>query len=188
MVKVKGANLSSSLKSNEARFGKESFNKIIASLGEEDRKVLTSIILDSSWYPLDALVNFMEAIFKENYKGDRELFRKSVYDVTEAQLTGVYKSFLALGSIEKIIEQLGTITNRYFDGVTVKVDKQAEGKIKLTYTGYETKHAFYEISVQAWWEKVLDMLGLLKNIKVEISTSLSANKGILEYLITFEKK
>ena len=188
MIKVKGVSLSSSLKSNESTFGKESYKKLIDSMSEEDKKILTGVVLDVSWYPLDLLVRFMEASFKHNYNSNVDLYKKSVHMVTEQHLKGTYSAFLSYGSAENIVEHLGPITNRYFDGITVEVEKIEEGKVKIFYKGFEKQHAFYELPIQAWWEKVLDMLGIVKNIKVEITTPIKSGKGFLEYLISWEKK
>jgi len=188
MVKIKGVNLSSGLKSNEARFGKESLKRLLDSLSDEDKKVFASTILDSAWYPLDVFVHYIEKSFEQNYKGNVEEYKKTVHDATELQLKGVYRSFLALGTVEKIVHELGRITHQYFQGITVKTEELAEGKVRVIYEGFEKQHAFYEISVQAWWEKVLGMLGIAKDIKVQIITSIGAGKGILELLLTWNKK
>lgn len=185
MITIKGVNLSSTLNYNRKMFGDELQNKLIASLSPEDQAILNKTILDAEWYPLDPFVRYLDVLTKDVLKGSGDSLQKGTEAVIEMQFTGIYKALLMLGSPEAFVERINTITSRYYQGINIKTEMLGKNRFKATYEGFETKHRFYEYTILGWWKKALEMLGG-KNVRVELLTSLGANKGFFELTASWE--
>jgi hypothetical protein len=187
MVMLKGVTLHSTLQFNKEMLGEEAVNKFIDQLDDESRNVLSHIILDTSWYPFDCLINFTELVFNTILDKNEEALKKGSKLIVEKQIMGIYKTLLALGTAESIIKRINSINERYYQGVEVKTEYLGTNKLKVTYEGFEKKHRLHEIITMAWWEVVFENLDA-KNISTNITTSLTEDKGYFEFIITWEIK
>lgn len=186
MAQIKGINLRGSLEYNRNTFGEEKTNMIISSLPEEDREIFNSMILDTEWYSMTTWARWLESVVKVNYNGDvKELYKTSAI-VAEQQLKGTYQSFLSSGSIESILNRLSTITSRYYKGIETKNEKIEKGKEKITLTGFEKEHQIIQITIEAWWKKLVEILNP-RNGKVDITTPISEGKGYMEVVVSWDE-
>ena len=187
MLMMKGVTLHSTLQFNKEILGEEAVNGLIAKLDEESRNVLSHTILDTSWYPLDSLINFTELVFNTILGKNENALKKGSKLIVEKQVTGIYKTLLSVGSTEFIVKRINSINERYYQGVEVITEYLEANKLKVTYKGFEKKHRLQEIITMAWWEVVFENLDA-KNITAEITTSLAEDKGYFDFIVTWEKK
>jgi len=93
MAQIKGTVLIDSIKAIKARGGESEFQKIVSGLSEESRAIFEQRISPSSWYPVDAFAEFLEADIRETAAGVREALISRAERVIEAQLKGIYRAF-----------------------------------------------------------------------------------------------
>jgi hypothetical protein len=103
VAEIKGTAVLDTLKAAKARGGESEMASILALLSEESRKVFESPMQASSWYPVDAFTEFLEADVRETVNGEREALIKRSEKVIESQLRGIYKIFVSFGSPRFVI-------------------------------------------------------------------------------------
>jgi hypothetical protein len=186
MVKIKGTPLQTSKDLALETHGEEMLNRLISLLNEEDRKIFSGKILSSAWYPLDAYVHWLEVSLTELCKNNEAAFDRRIQAGVEHQFRGVYRAFLYLGSAENVLKRLSNINSTYFQGITTDIAVIEKGKVLLTYKGLERRHKIFEMTIRAWWEKVLELMGA-KDRVCEIRTSISEGKGYTEFILRWKK-
>lgn len=185
MVKIKGAILAVGKEAFMEVHGQEKYKQIINFLDKKERDVFLGQFWPAQWYPLDNYIHLSEVIIQEIYHGDEEAdLRELVYHSMEKQFSLVYKAFLTFSTPEMIFKQIPKITNMYFQGVDVEVKMLEKCRALVIYKGFRKEDRVIEISIRAWWEKVLEAAHA-KNVAFEIQTSIAEDKGFSEYMIAW---
>lgn len=187
MVLLKGVTLKSTLKYNKEILGDKAVDTFIAQLDEKSREVLSGIILDTSWYSLDYLIDFTEYVFNAILGKNENALKKGSRYIAEKQITGIHKPLLGVGTTENFVQRINSINDRYYQGIGIETEYLDANKLKVTYTGFAKKHRLQEIITIAWWEVVFENLDA-KNVSANITTSLAEEKGYFDFIITWEKK
>jgi hypothetical protein len=187
MVLLKGVTLKSTLKYNKEILGEKAVDSFINQLSDASREVLTGMILDTSWYSLDHLIEFTDFVFKTILGKNEDALKKGSRYIAEKQVTGIHKPLLGVGTTENMVKRMPSINDRYYQGVGIKTEYLDANKLKVTYSGFEKKHRLHEIITMAWWEVVFENLDA-KNVSTKIGTSLAEDKGYFDFIITWEKK
>lgn len=185
MVEMKGVTLNTTISYNKELLGEDTINSIISKLSAEDQKQLTSTVLDSEWYSVEPFVHFTDALYKEILGSNDHAFSKGSELVAEKQLKGTHKALLLLGNTEAVIDKIGTITDRFYRGITIKTEYLDKKKLKVIYTGFEKNHWLQELVSMAWWRTIFTNLNA-KNIATQLTTSLKDGKGYFDFIITWE--
>lgn len=88
MAEIKGTALIDTIKAIKARAGEQEFARIVGLLEGEAKTIFENQISPSSWYSLDAFVEFLETDIRETANGEREVLIALSEKVIEAQLCG----------------------------------------------------------------------------------------------------
>lgn len=188
MIKIKGAPVSDAIKAIKRRHGDQAYNTIVGLLEGETRALFEQApILPTSWYSLDAFVQFLEMDLKVTAEGnEQELIQRSE-DLIERQLRGIYKLFIKLGSPEFVLKRIAVIHRTYFQGVSVEVRLSGDGKAVVKYTGFEKQHRLIGLSIIGFYRKALELSGA-KAVKAEYTTSIEDDKGYCELMLSWNDK
>lgn len=186
MVKLKGVGLVASKTYISGKFGQEAVGKVINSLNEEDRILFSETILANEYYPLDSYVHWLEQVCNVLYNGDESIILQQTKESTEQMIQGVHHIYLSLGSVEKVLDRLGTINLQYFENVRATITPIEEGKVLLTYFGFEKQHRIFELVLKGWWLSILKLLGAT-NTKFESKVPIGEGKSKSEYILSWTK-
>jgi len=107
MASVKGTAVDASLRYVRERFGEGALASALAALPEPDRAALGQGVLASSWYPMDALLGFMQEAERQLGPREPDLVRRMGRASSEYSLKGIYKISFKVGSPEFIIARAG---------------------------------------------------------------------------------
>jgi len=155
---IKGRVLLDTLAAVRERAGEQELSKIVKSLSNESRKVFESPILFSEWYSLDAFTEFLEVDIRETANGDREELARRSEKVVGAQLRGVYRIFVKLGSPKFVITRISAVHETYFRGVKITLEfEPCSARIK--YFGFHKKQNIMEYVIIGFFRKALAMSG-----------------------------
>ena len=185
MPSIKGTALVMSASIARQTHGEAGLEKVLKALNEQDRANMVHP-LSSEWYPLSTYVHWFQTEMKELCGGDKAMFMKRVQMGVEQQFKGIYKMFLVLGSPEKILQRLSVINNQYFQDLSVSAEILEKGKIRLVYKGLEKGQDIFELAMEAWWTKALELMGA-RDIKMHRDISVNDGKGFTEFLLTWSK-
>ncbi len=184
VVEIKGTALIDTIKAIKARAGEQEFARIVEQLDGETKSIFESRISPSSWYPLDAFVQFLETDIRETANGDREVLIARSEKVIESQLRGIYKVFIQLGSPGFVIKRISAVHATYFHGVNIIPELDDSNVAVIKYAGFASRHEIMGYAIIGFFRKALEISGA-KQVKVEFSIPISAGGDYAELLITW---
>jgi hypothetical protein len=186
MIQIKGKVVKDSIDTVKKRSGEQIYNQIIASMNENTRKIFDKnhTILATEWIPLDAFVRFLEMDLKLTANGDENELIKRSEKIIEAQLKGIFKVFVKLGSPQFVINKISITHKSYFKGVSIEVTEESLNKAKIRYIGFEKQHRLIGFAIIGFYKKALEISGA-KQIDIKFITSIEHNKGYCDLSISW---
>ena len=179
MVQIKGSAIKETIDQIKTRVSEESFQTILGLLDEETRKFCEGEIFSSTWYSLDLFTRFLEIQNRVLAGGNEEMITRGAEAVNERQLRGIYKAFVKVGSPEFVIERIAAVHATYFQGVSVEVQLQGQGKARIKYTGFEKQHRVMGFAIIGFFNKALEISGA-KDAVIYFVTPIEEGKGYSE--------
>ena len=181
---IKGRVLLDTLAAVRERSGEQELSKIIKSLSNESRKIFESPILFSEWYSLDAFAEFLEADVRETAGGDREELARRSEKVVGAQLRGVYKIFVKLGSPKFVITRISAVHETYFRGVKIMLEFDP-CSATIRYFGFHKKQNIMEHIIIGFFRKALAMSGA-NRVRLKFTIPIAQGGAYSELAISWE--
>jgi uncharacterized protein (TIGR02265 family) len=157
MLNVKGSVLRSRLAFVEEKAGKEGVERVLASLPEEDRRTLTSL-LATGWYPFALGVRLDEAVVREIGGGSSRFFERLGAASAEKNLTTVHKSFL-VPDVHAFLAKAPVIYSFYYDQGRREYRQTGPREAVLTTHDAEAFSAADCLTVVGWYRRALEMCG-----------------------------
>ena len=183
MAEIKGTVLLDTLAAVRARGGETELARILPQLSESTRTIFTNPVQASSWYPLDAFAEFLEADIRETAGGDREVLVKRSEKVIEKQLHGIYRIFVVLGSPGFVITRISAVHATYFKGIQIIPEMDSQSAT-IKYTGFGKQHEIMEFPIIGFFRKALEISGA-KQVKIAFTIPISRGEAYSELTITW---
>ena len=188
MIKIKGTAVNDTIKAVKAQYGDQTYNSIVDLLEGETRAVFEQpFILPSSWYSLDAFVQFLEMYLKVTAQGNEQKLIKRSEVLIERQLSGIYKWFVKWGSPEFVLNRIAVVHRTYFQGVDVEVSVPSPGKAIAKYMGFAKQHRLMGPIIIGFYRKALEISGA-KDVKAAYTSSIEDDKWYCELILTWRGK
>jgi hypothetical protein len=188
MIEIKGSVVGDAIKIIKTKYGEQTLSTVFGLLKPETRALFdTGHVMPMNWYSLDDFIQFLEADLKVTANGNEGELIKRSEDLIAAQLTGIYKAFIKLGSPGFILSRMATINQTYFRGVTVEINLPGPGSAVLKISGFTKEQRLIGLSIIGFYQKALEVSGA-KNIKVEFTTPIGDDKGYSELSISWTDK
>ena len=188
MVKIKAINLRSSKEFIREKFGEDGLKKVIDSLSGEDRNIVNTA-LPSSWIPQDIWIRFYETVVRELAAGDESIVREAGSFTANKELSSIHRLFLKLGNPENIAKKVPVLAETYFSADEHKMEATAskldENKYLIVVGKFEPRQRLIEIGILGWLENAFRLSGA-KNLRIELTKSLSQGDGSIEYIVTWQ--
>jgi len=93
-VKVKGNVIKARESFTQESFGASAWDRVLASLTEQDRQLFSGILTNAAWYPFDAAIRLDEAIVRILGGGNTTLYEALGAASAKLNLSGVHRNFL----------------------------------------------------------------------------------------------
>ncbi len=184
MAEIKGTALLQSVKSIKTRAGEQEFAKIVQQLDGEARSIFEGQLFAWNWYPLDAFVKFLEADVRITANGDRTVLIARAEKVIEAQLHGIYKVFVKLGTPSFVIKGIAGVHATYFNGVQIIRELGDSNQAVIKYVGFQPHQEILGYTIIGFFRKALEISGA-KQVGVNFSIPISAGGDYAELKITW---
>jgi hypothetical protein len=171
----------------EHKFGTQGLEKVINSLSDSDQKIATvGASLINSWVEVDAHVRLLAAIVNElNHEEDKILLEVGEW-IAMKQLNSIYRAFLVVVSPEFMLKRSSTIFHTFYDEGAMEVKILAPGKVDCIFRGFTKQQQLIELSITGWFTGAAK-LSRARNVKLDITTSLSEDKGYFQVLFAYTK-
>jgi hypothetical protein len=184
MAEIKGTVLIDSIKAIKARGGEAEFQKIVKHLSEESRAIFERRISPSSWYPLDAFAEFLEADIRETAGGVREVLITRAEKVIEAQLRGIYRVFVKCRSPIFVVQRIAAVHATYYNGIDIFPEARDSNGAIIRYAGLRKRHEIMGYGIIGFFRKALEISGA-KDISVKFTVPTSDDKEYAELSISW---
>jgi len=184
MAEIKGTVLIDSIKAIKARGGEAEFQKIVQQLSEEARAIFEGRISASSWYPVDAFADFLEADIRETANGVREVLITRAEKVIEMQLKGIYRVFIKYGTPMFVIKRIAAVHATYYHGIEILPQAHEGNGATIRYMGLRKRHEIMGYGIIGFFRKALEISGA-KDIAVKFTVPISDEREYAELTITW---
>jgi hypothetical protein len=148
--KFKGAGFNAQLKAITTLYGASGLEKVIEASSEEFKEYTRKKVLENEWIPDRVGAEGLFLADKILGKGDLALVRKLGYMIAKDNLSGIYKAFIKLTTIESLLKRADVVWKKYY----------SEGYIEII--TQEPKHYVFEIvNYQPYPSTCIALLGWL---------------------------
>ena len=158
MQQIKGSVVKSRLAFVEEHWGKEGVERVLATLSEDDRKRLATI-LTIRWYRLDLGTRLDDAIVKVLGGGKAEFFERLGAASAEKNLTSVHKAFVAPGDPHGFLSRTPAIYSVYYEKGRREYQRTGDKSATLTTYDAEVFSAPDCLTIVGWHRRALEMCG-----------------------------
>lgn len=160
------------------------YDEWLGCLSAESQRIMNNP-LPSAWYPLKpAIVEPTELICRLFYNGDK----KGAWQVgrysADYSLHGIYAIFVKIGTPGFIIKRGTKIMSQYYNQSELVVVSEEDKKVVVHITKFAEPDRLVEMRVAGWIERALEVSGQ-KNVKVDITRSLSTGDILTEYMVNW---
>jgi uncharacterized protein (TIGR02265 family) len=163
---IKGGVLLSRLDFVRERSGPEALQKIIDSMPPDDRKILTGLILPSSWYPFDMSARLEDAIAQALSPGDpKAIFLAFGRASADANLQAHHAVFVRKDEPQHLLSCAPQIYGLYYHTGRRTYDKTGPNSAVLRTYDAEQFSANDCLTVVGWHKRAIELCGG-KDVKV----------------------
>jgi len=158
-MEIRGTILNSRKAFVEENFGKESWQKVLNSLSEEDQDFFKNILISSGWYPFEIGKRLDQAIVDILGEGKTEIFKKIGAKSARKNLTESHQIFLKPNDPQAFMKQANTIYSFYYNVGRREYEPTSETSGIMTTYDAETFSVPDCLTVVGWYEEALKMCG-----------------------------
>ena len=159
----------------------------LGSLSEDSRQIFEKTIDSTQWYPISyAAIEPTKKISDLIFSGDAKkgAWESGRYSA-EKGLSGIYRIFVKATSPSFIISRAKDVFAKYYRPCELRVINSDSNGVLLHMTGTKQMDPVIEYRIAGWIEKALEINGA-KEVKVDITKSLSKGDEVTEFAITWK--
>jgi hypothetical protein len=159
-IESKGFTLQSALAYAEARHGGAAAReRLLATVDDASRAVLSGHLLAGSWYPFRVQVATYEAIDRLWGRGDFALCWDVGRFTAEVEATTIHKLFLKIARLETWLRVAGTLWGRYYSAGTLDVGEFRDGHGELAVREFHPISKAFCHDLGGWFWRTAELSG-----------------------------
>ena len=187
MTQVKGTALQSSLRFVRERFGAAALEGILRALPSDERSLLGGTILVSSWYPLQALLSYMQEAERQLAAQEPELLFQMGKASCDHGVTGVYKIFFKVGSPEFVVSRAARVFSSYYDSGELRVVESRDGHAAVEIVAIQPAAPQLCARFYGWMHRTLELSGA-RNLRSSHSTCVHRGDAVCRFEGTWDPR
>jgi hypothetical protein len=186
-MEVKGRALKSMQSYVRKKFGQEGFDRWLSAISTEAYMVYSQPIDTDQWFPLktmliDPTANIAQLFYEWDLKKAAwELGRFSA----DFGLKGPFRILVKIGSPNYFVHKSSEFMSAYYRPSTIETAESKDGLAIVHITKFPEIDKTIEYRIGGWMERALEINGC-KNVKVNITKSLTSFEPYTEYKITWD--
>jgi len=155
----KGAGFKAQLKAISDLFGERGLQKVLIASSVELRALAKKKLLDNEWVPDRLSGELLAKADQVLGKGDLSLIRKIGYMLAKDNLSGIYKAFIKLSSIEAILKRANLVWKKYYSHGYIDVIDKTPGHYIFEVANYQP-YTSTCIGLLGWLDMFLEVYKL----------------------------
>lgn len=126
-------------------------------LTKEDKDIISTTILSSSWYPWESFKRCFKALFEVHAKGSMEMCRQWGRNDSQELTESAYKSVMRDNDYKNAFQKIQLFWKLQFDFGELDVDFNSDTSMKIIFKDFDPDAELFYHFVKGWYEKVLEM-------------------------------
>lgn len=141
--------------------GEEAFQRVLAEVQPDTRKVMEDGPLETVWYPFDLLVDLSVTIDRVLGSGDLQLIYEMGSFSCSHNLTGIYRVFFRFGNLNFLLDRAAKAWHSQYDFGTMSISRDPDNKqrVTLTLADVPRPHRAIYLAVWGWAVKAAELSG-----------------------------
>ncbi|MDD3626234.1 MAG: hypothetical protein PHV06_02830 [bacterium] len=129
MSKVKGGTIKSRIDFIKENYGEEGLNLLLSAFSKEDQKILTGILLYSSWYSFELYEHLDKVIHEKLAPVDKKIYEKLGAYSARVHLNSIYKFYLKNNDPLAFCKGFNNIFRSYYDSGKVEIEEVSPNQV-----------------------------------------------------------
>jgi uncharacterized protein (TIGR02265 family) len=165
-MKVKGSVLVARRAFVQKHFGKDAWDRVIATLPPDEQAALKGVLLTPGWYPFKLNEHLDEAIVRTLGQGDEKVFERIGQVSADENLGGAHKDLLVPGDPQRFLANTPHIYRLYYDSGYRTYEKTGPNSATLTTYEADTFSHIDCLTIIGWHTRALEMCGA-KDVRIK---------------------
>jgi len=182
--KIKGSILKSRLEFVRGEIGEDGLAKLLATLPEEDQKILGRIVA-VAWVDFDVGKRLDDAIVKTLGGGGTRFFERLGEASAQVNLGTLHSAFLAPGDPQAFLAKAPQIYRLYYDVGWREYERTGDREGVLTTHEAETFSKTDCLTVIGWYRRALELCGA-KNVRIREEECRATGGNVCRYRVTWQ--
>lgn len=166
----------------ETKIGKQDTIKLL----NEKIELWPETVLASTWYEADIYMRTEAELAKKLNKTEKEIIIESALHALKTDLNGVYKFFMKMGGVERVLGAGGSIAKTYMNFVIQETIENRSGHFKAHAIIPEKYADWYLAKTEGAFEGILNVFDRQKISFNFLGKRLFTDKGISYSDVTYE--
>lgn len=157
-----------------------SYHRWLEALPAESKEIFNDLILSTNWYNLNnSHIKGIKTLGKVFFNGDEF---KAAYEMGKfggkKALTGLYKVFIRIPSLDFIVKKVSTIAATYYsDGVKITIPHRNAKRMVLSVQGFDVGQELMMANIAGWLDNLMNIISK-KQYKIAYNSTPIANNKI----------
>lgn len=141
--------------------GDEEFQRVLAQVQPETRKLMEDGPLETVWYPFELYLDLSVTIDRVLGEGDLQLVTEMGSFSCEHNLTGIYRMFFRFGNLNFLLDRAAKAWHSQYDFGTMTLTRDPENKQRVTLelADVPRPHRAIHLAVKGWAIKAAELSG-----------------------------
>ena len=136
-------------------------------LTEEDKKVVSSLILASKWYPFEIYKNCFKAVCQVNAKNRADVLKEWGRFAGEETMTNIYKTVLNKKDAQSALEAFKQITKNVYDSISIESTMVSDNEVLIKITDFDPDFEQWYLVSLGWIERTIELV-IKKDVKSQV--------------------
>lgn len=185
---IKGATIINTLSILRELMGSDGAQAIIATCPRETQQLLRRTLMAVEWIDVDVWSPFLSAILERVAGRDEIKYRRIMRAVCKRDFSGLYRVYLQNADPLTLLAKVQSIWSAYFDSGTLSASalepKNGQQQSLLELRGLESTAPIYLVTLHAYMEQLLVMVGAVKSSVQRRRESHLDGRLSCDYLVT----
>ena len=136
-------------------------------LTEEDKEILSKLILASKWYPFETYKNCFKAVSKVNAGNNPEVLRQWGRLAGEETMTNIYKTVLSRKDADSALSAFQQVVKNVYDSIKIEKTMVSDNEIMIKISEFDPDFQEWYLVGLGWIERTIELV-IKKEVKSKI--------------------